>query len=429
MSLILEVPSGFMDLTFDSICTFPLASDLFTLAIHTSSPVVALGLASGHVQLQRLPSLPSSPSLKAKAKAPSTNGHGTIETVWRTRRHRGSCRSLVFSADGDHLLTAGTDGILKVASTDTGEVTAKIAVPSDPSGAPDSPTLLHTLSPQTLLLATDSSALHLFDLRSDSTFISPRPQQTHHPHYDFVSSLAPLAPSDTSTSGSCRQWLSTGGSTIAITDIRKGVVYESDDFEEELLSSTVLGGAESGKIIAGGEKGFLRMWDGCIKGVINGKEKRLYVRKGECLDVLCPVPQEVVEDDMVAVGLGDGTVSFTRTGKRPGVISHVRHHDLEGVSALGFDPDGRLITGGGNTVKVWEKNTEISDGEASLIDDDQEESDEMEDGNGVVSRANGHEASEEESSDEEKPKRKKRKRNKARGRHNNNHILAFKGLD
>lgn len=191
----------------------------------------------------------------------------------------------------------------------------------------------------------------------------------------------------------------------------------------------MLGGAESGKIIAGGEKGFLRMWDGSIKGAINGKEKRLYVRKGECLDVLCPVPQEVVEDDIVAVGLGDGTVSFTRTGKRPGVISHVRHHDLEGVSALGFDPDGRLITGGGNTVKVWEKNTESSDGEASLIDDDQEESDEMEDENGVVSQANGHEASEEESSDEEKPKRKKRKRNKAKCRQHINHILAFKGLD
>ncbi|KAL8649224.1 MAG: hypothetical protein Q9210_004525 [Variospora velana] len=428
-----------MDLTFDSICTFPLASDLFALAVHNKSSVVALGLASGHVQLQRLPSLPSSPSPKAKAKASSTNGHGTIETAWRTRRHRGSCRSLVFSTDGDYLFTAGTDGIVKVASTDTGEVTGKIAVPSNPDSAPDSPTLLHALSPQTLLLATDSSALHVLDIRSDSTFTNARPQQTYHPHYDFISSLAPLAPSHTSTSGYCRQWLSTGGSTIAITDIRKGVIYGSDDFEEELLSSAVLGGAESGKIIVGGEKGFLRVWDGSIKGAMDGKEKRLYVRKGECLDVVCPVPRGLAGDDMVAVGLGDGAVSFTRTGKRPGVVSHVRHHDLEGVSALGFDPDGRLITGGGDTVKVWEKNTETSDGEASLADDKsndddddddkQEESDDINDENGLLSRPNGHNASDEESSDEEKPKRKKRKRNKAKGRNINNHILAFKGLD
>lgn len=215
--------------------------------------------------------------------------------------------------------------------------------------------------------------------------------------------------------------------------MRKGVVYGSDDFEEELLSSAVLGGAESGKIIVGGEKGFLRLWDGSIKDAMDGKERRLYVRKGECLDVVCPAPRELVGDDIVAVGLGDGAVSFTRTGKRPCVVSHVRHHDLEGVSALGFDPDGRLITGGGNTVKVWEKNTETSDGEASLVDDDdddnQEESADINDQNGLVSRPNGHDASDEEGSDEEEPKRKKRKRNKAKGRNIDNHILAFKGLD
>lgn len=118
-----------MELIFDSLCTFPLSSDLFSLAVHASSPVVALALGSGHVQLQRLPSLPSSPSPKAKAKAPSTNGHGTVETAWRTRRHKGSCRSLAFSADGDYLFTAGTDGIVKVAATETGKVNGKIALP------------------------------------------------------------------------------------------------------------------------------------------------------------------------------------------------------------------------------------------------------------------------------------------------------------
>ncbi len=118
-----------MALTFTSICTFPLPSDLFTLAIHDTSPVVALGLASGHVQLHRLPSLPSHSTPKSKATTPSTNGHGTIETVWRTRRHKGSCRTLVFSHDGDNLFTGGSDGIVKVAATETGRVNGKIAIP------------------------------------------------------------------------------------------------------------------------------------------------------------------------------------------------------------------------------------------------------------------------------------------------------------
>lgn len=114
---------------FNSICTFPLPSDLLAQAIHPTSPLLALGLASGHVQIVRLPALPPNSSQRSRAEASSTNGHGTVETAWRTRRHKGSCRTLAFSLDGSQLFSAGTDGIVKVATTETGEVTGKIAVP------------------------------------------------------------------------------------------------------------------------------------------------------------------------------------------------------------------------------------------------------------------------------------------------------------
>lgn len=307
------------------------------------------------------------------------------------------------------------------------------AIFSNPNGEPDPPTLLHALNPQSLLLATDSSALHVFDLRANSTFKDSKPQQTQHPHYDYVSSITPLAPSDTSTSGYSRQWFSTGGTTTAITDVRKGVIFESGDFEEELLSSTVIGGTERTRIIAGGEKGFVRMWEDGVKGIIKGKEKRLYVQKGESLDVICPVPKWLVEEDVIAIGLGDGTVSFANTGKRPGVVGCIRHDELEGIVALGFDPDGRLITGGGDTVKVWEKNTESPRNESSVSDDDDDDDEQSDGANGETQHVsddhNGHDKSEDESSDEEKPKRKKRKRNKGKGKNINNHIMAFKGMD
>ena len=103
---------------FDTLCTYPLTSDLFAQAIHPVSPLIVLGLASGHVQLNRLP---TSPGLKT--------GHGTIETAWRTRRHKGSCRTLAFDHDGSLIFSAGTDGIVKVADTETGKVVSKIAVP------------------------------------------------------------------------------------------------------------------------------------------------------------------------------------------------------------------------------------------------------------------------------------------------------------
>ncbi|KAL8920858.1 MAG: hypothetical protein Q9208_006030 [Pyrenodesmia sp. 3 TL-2023] len=308
----------------------------------------------------------------------------------------------------------------------------RLRLGDDPNGEYDSPTLLHALSPQNLLLATDSSALYLFDLRTNSTFQDSKPQQTYHPHHDYISSLTPLAPSESLTSGYCRQWFSCGGSTAAVTDIRKGVIFESVDYEEELLSGTVIGGQGNTRIIAGSEKGFARIWDEGVRSLINGKERRLYVEKGETLDAICPVRDRLIEEDLIAVGLGDGTVSFARTGKKSGVVGRVRHDELEGVVALGFDPDGRLITGGGTTVKVWEKSTASPGDEADSVDErnsSDEETDEVDSESHHKADQTGHDETEDGSSEEENPKRKRRKRNKGKGKNNNSHILAFKGMD
>ena len=105
----------------DTLCTYPLDSDLFAQAIHPTESILALGLASGHVQLNRLP-------LPEPGSSPPVGG-SCVDTAWRTRRHKGSCRSLCFSCDGEHLFSAGTDGLVKVAATETGQVEGKIAVP------------------------------------------------------------------------------------------------------------------------------------------------------------------------------------------------------------------------------------------------------------------------------------------------------------
>lgn len=114
---------------FDTICTLPLTADLFAQAIHPREPVLSVGLSSGHVQVFRLPAAAVDGS--ESARAPSENGFGEIQTAWRTRRHKGSCRCVGFSQDGDVLFSAGTDGILKAASTATGQVSAKVAIVKD----------------------------------------------------------------------------------------------------------------------------------------------------------------------------------------------------------------------------------------------------------------------------------------------------------
>ncbi|CAF9905551.1 MAG: WD repeat-containing protein jip5 [Alectoria fallacina] len=422
---------------FNSICTYPIRSDLFAQAIHPASPLLALGLASGHVQLQRLPS-----------SDPTEARNSTIETAWRTRRHRGSCRSLCFDHDGEHLFSAGTDGIVKVAATETGQVASKIAVPlhkyiytptpaealsmefaelflwlGNNSDSIDPPSVLHAPTPKTLLLSTDSSALYLYDLRANSTFTSSKPQQTHHPHDDYVSSITPLPPTGNSKSGFCKQWATTGGSTIAILDIRQGVLIKSEDQGEEILSSCVV----DGKLVVGSEKGALRIWQ--VGSWDDNEQTVAVVGKGASADVLAAVG----ENQMVAVGLDDGCVRFVDLSRKKPKVLHeteVRHDEVESVLGLGFEVEGRMISGGGQVVKVWEDNYGADDEE----DEEDEDIRAMNNKrvNGFGSDEDGSENGVDESSEEEQRqrKRKKRKRNKSKNQSGGQqHVVAFKGMD
>ncbi|KAL6716385.1 WD repeat-containing protein jip5 [Lecanora helva] len=398
---------------FDTLCTYPLNSDLFAQSIHPSAPILALGLASGHVQLNRLP--PSDPS-----SAPQ-DGRSCIETAWRTRRHKGSCRSLCFSHDGDNIFSGGSDGIVKVASTENGRVHSKIAVPLQ-SASLDPATLIHALSPQTLLLATDSSALYLYDLRADSTVATSKPQQTHHPHDDYISSLTPLPPTDNSTSGFNKQWITTGSTNVAVTDLRRGILVQSEDLEEELLSSAIVGS----KLVVGGERGGLRLWE---VGVWDDNEVTFTVGKRASADVQVAAPEGVGKEQLLAVGMDDGSIKVVGMGgKRPRVIGDMNHDEVEGVLGLGFDVGGRMCSGGGAIVKVWEE---------SLKNTDDDEEEEVPGVNGKRDRESESEVADSESGgrtsseEEKKPKRnkKKRKRNKGKDKSGGPHVMAFSGLD
>jgi len=114
---------------FDTICTLPLTSDLFAQALHPTEPVLAVGLSAGHAQTLRLPAAANDSN--EDGTPASENGFGQIETSWRTRRHKGSCRCVDFSIDGEVLYSAGTDGLVKAASTTTGQVSSKIAIVRD----------------------------------------------------------------------------------------------------------------------------------------------------------------------------------------------------------------------------------------------------------------------------------------------------------
>ncbi|KAK4507264.1 hypothetical protein PRZ48_000999 [Zasmidium cellare] len=435
-------------LMLDTLCALPLSADLFAQAVHPTEPLVTVGLSSGHVQTLKLPPVDDDDEEEKIVTVPGrrgSNGTDMVDTAWRTKRHKGSCRCLAYSVDGRQLYSAGTDGIVKAADSATGTVTGKVAIPFDPSNSRDlidSPTVVHALSPQTLLLSTDSGALHLYDLRdpapslpvdqSKTAFITAKPSQTYHPHADYISSLCPIPPSAASTSGYSKQWLTTGSTTLALTDLRRGVLAKSEDQEELLLSCLYVtglaakksSGSTGEKAVVGGGDGVITLWE---KGQWDDQDERIVVSKEkETLDCMAHVPDGIGGfGKKIAVGLGDGAVRFVKLGANQ-VVGEVRHDEVEGVTELGFDVGGRMISGGGQIVKVWRESIQGENDEEEEEDDaaagaagkraaaDSDDSDNDDDGD--------------DSSDDEKSQkpRKKRKRGKGPAPTTN---FNFSGLD
>ncbi|KAI1748894.1 WD repeat domain-containing protein jip5 [Xylaria castorea] len=434
---------------FENLCTLPLSAELFTQALHPTEPLLGVGLATGHVQCFRLPTPENSTEDDADISVLS-DGKSTVDTAWRTRRHKGSCRSLVFSHDGSSLYSAGTDSLVKHFSPATGQVISKIAVPTSKSVS-DPPTLISALSPQTLLLACDSGVLHLFDLR-DGALTASKPQQSHFPHEDFVSSLTPLPPSAESTSGFSKQWISTGGTTLAVTDLRRGVLVRSEDQEDEMLCSTFIAGMgpkknrDNGVVAIGTGSGVLTLWD---RGSWDDQFDRVIVDSarggGESLDCIVQIPEDLSRDKKVAIGLGDGSLRLVNLTKRE-VEGSLRHDDLEAVVGLGFDCQGRMISGGGQTIKIWQDSAaprldddEDSEEDSEDGDDDDDDDDNSDDSGGAVpgkgnSKHQANKGSDLDDSDSDDEQRRKKKRKKGKGKvelgpHGAHGILKFKGLD
>lgn len=286
---------------------------------------------------------------------------------------------------------------------------------------------MHVLSPQSLLLATDSCALHLYDLRTDNrSFAKSKPQQTWRPHDDYISSLTPLPPSGTSTSGFSRQWVTTGGTTLAVTDIRRGVFKQSEDQGEELLSSVYVGGfskrgtSQGEKVIVGGGDGVVTLWE---KGVWDDQDERIVLdRAGEdSIDAIARIPNGLgMGSKTIVAGMGSGALAFVKLGINK-VVEVLKHDEVEGVVDIGFVDDGRMITGGGPILKVWREKMPEEDeaapaavpkrAAASDSDDDSDDSDQ------------------DSSDEEEKEKKRRKKRKKGKGINGFSAGKMFKGLD
>lgn len=210
-------------------------------------------------------------------------------------------------------------------------------------------------------------------------------------------------------------------------------MVRSEDQEEELLSSVMVTGLSrkgtsvGEKVLVGGGAGVLTLWE---RGVWDDQDARIIVDKspggGESLDALALLPEGIGPGGkIVAVGLGNGGIRFVKIGPNK-VIADVSHDELEkeGVIGLDFDVTGRMISGGGKTVKVWQERGADADNE------------DEEDAAASAKRSHGSDSDEDsdeemdESSEEEQQKQKRKKRKRRKGTQQRGHgILGFPGLN
>lgn len=213
-----------------------------------------------------------------------------------------------------------------------------------------------------------------------------------------------------------------------MTDLRRGVMMRSEDQEEELISSVYMGGLPSSgtsrgeKVIVGGSNGVLTLWE---KGAWDDQDERIYVERAsegvETLETLSVVPDDLEKGKMLAVGVGTGVVKFVRIGPNK-VVSSVTHDETEGVVGLGFDAEGRMVSGGGQTVKVWHEavgdgeTDDVQLGEKHMMGDDSDDSDA------------GSDDDSDRGSQTDKSRRK-RKKAKGKDRSGGKHAMAFHDID
>ena len=370
---------------------------LFTMASHPTMPLLATGLVSGDVFCYRydgyklqeyVDSLCSAYLASAEADAglyrvsqlkkkwwvheknnKAIGAGSPVQVAWKTKRHKGSCRLVVFdvlgSSVGEHLYSVGTDHIIKKAATETGRVVAKTdfsAHLGHTKGNAVTTMAVSSLNPF-LLAGTEDGNIIVFD---SARLASPELKfRCDAVHDDAVNKV--LAMPDVSA----YHYLSLGSTVLSHIDIRKGIITQSDDQSEELLSmcypTDFMYGNKNDAVVVGHGSGILTLWKNSTN-LFMDQLTRIKVNKNASIDALI-APMNVGDPDLLdSVWCGDSDGLLHRVNyKRAKVVETRSHMYLDSnsgmndeVSGLDIDYDYRLISSGMDTLKIWSLQTEAA---------------------------------------------------------------------
>ncbi|KAH3666992.1 hypothetical protein WICMUC_005339 [Wickerhamomyces mucosus] len=359
---------------------------LFSFAAHPTKPIIASGLANGYVFVTQYdPALLSIFSYDQKEKLAQLGENDTkekkklkiwkveeiskdhepdqktIDHLWKTKRHKGSVRSLCFNASGDEIFSVGSDNVIKKAHSETGKVIKKVEIKNNKS--PITKILKSTTHP-ILVLGDESGNVRVYDSDTlkEKNFIS-------NIHEDSVNSIVQIVHK------SAYQFVSVGSTTLSVWDVRKDkATVTSENQEDEVLSVAYVDPAQGDTIACGMGEGIVTIWKQS-KNNLEDQISRVKIAKDESIDSIISTMNN---DDCVWAGASNGIISKINTKK--GQVIETRTHSLnDEVSFLDLDYEYRLISAGMDKLKIWNLDDDDDDDEELDGDDFSDSSDEGKD--------------------------------------------------
>lgn len=280
---------------------------LFCAAFHPEKNEFVLGFATGTVSAYRY----------------TTDGQNP-EVIWSTKRHKSSCRSIGYTQDGEYVISAGSDNVIKKALSGSGKVRSKAKLDVSPSAM--------AINEAYLAVGDDEGTLTVFDLENL--------KQTHQfesVHEDCITSVCALEFKNK------YHFVVTGMTCLVHVDLRNGIVSTSEDQEDEMLCGCV---ASDQKSVFGMSEGVITIWN---NDHLLDQQNRVRLSK-ESVDAVLAGEEE----DTVVAGTSDGMVFDVNiiSGK---VVGKRTHSTLEEVSILDWDNDYHLVSGSMGLLKLWNK--------------------------------------------------------------------------
>lgn len=359
---------------------------LFSVAAHPTEPIFATGFATGHVYCNRYDAehlhemmieykekdkKQTKKAVKAEnttwwTKIDDVNNTEDIVTSWKTKRHKGSCRLILFdpleSSVGKHLFTVGKENVIKKATTETGKVVTKTDISKDLSKRDAVTKLCHSTTHPFLLTGTEDGHVLVYDSNNLSNKF-----KVEGVHEDAVNHIIAMP------GKSAYHYLSVGSTTLTHIDIRKGIVTQSDDQEDELLSLSFVPDDElNDTVLVSHGAGIVTIWKNS-KNRLMDQLSRIKVNTDASVDVLMSA-MDAEDDDLAAsVWCGDSDGLVHRVNYKKGKVVEARlHAKNEEVGFLDIDYEYRLLSAGMDSLKLW---LQGDDPEVSEDDNDSEESD------------------------------------------------------